>query len=120
MFGKILKTLKDSIRSVSGKSSWDEIAKDLLKEEITGYRPKVRNEPVETAPIYKQGQLVKIRFHQHFMHLHQEIGIITEVVPCDSPYDSGSLHFYEVLVGDQKITILERFICGDVDDSENR
>ena len=117
MFSKILKVLKESISSVTGANQWEMITRDLLKQEITGYRPTVRKQPVESCPRYSEGQLVKIRYHHQFKHLHQEVGIITEVCNYDPYLHNGpTMHFYEVLVGDQKITIIERYldVCEDV------
>ena len=114
MFSRILKILKESISSVTNVSPRETITKDLLKQEITGYRPTVRNQPVESCPRYSEGQLVKIRFHHQFKHLHQEVGIITEVCNFDPIHNGPTMHFYEVLVGEQKITIVERYLDGNV------
>ena len=118
MFSKIFKILKESISSVTGVSPWETITKDLLKQEITGYRPTVRNQPVESCPKYSEGQLVKIRYHHQFKHLHQEVGIITEVCDFDPIHNGPTMHFYEVLVGEQKITIIERYLDGNVETEE--
>ena len=118
MFSRILKILKESISSVTNANQWETITKDLLKQEITGYRPMVRNQPVESCPKYSEGQLVKIRYHHQFKHLHQEVGIITEVCDFDPIQDGPTMHFYEVLVGEQKITIIERYLDGTVETEE--
>ena len=118
MFSKILKILKESISSVTNVTPWETITKDLLKQEITGYRPTVRNQPVESCPKYSEGQLVKIRYHHQFKHLHQEVGIITEVCDFDPIHNGPVMHFYEVLVGEQKITIIERYLDGTVETEE--
>ena len=110
MFSKLFRILKESISSVTGATQWEMIAKDLLKQEITGYRPTVRKEPVEYCPKYSEGQLVKIRYHHQYKHLHQEVGIITEVCDFDPIRNGPTMHFYDVLVGDQKITIIERYL----------
>ena len=65
---------------------------------------------MESCPKYSEGQLVKIKYHFNFKHLHQEVGIITEVCDFDPIQDGSSMHFYEVLVGEQKITIVERYL----------
>ena len=110
MFSRILKILKESISSVTNANQWETITKDMLQQGITGYRPTVRNQPVESCPKYSEGQLVKIRYHHQFKHLHQEVGIITEVCDFDPIQDGPTMHFYEVLVGEQKITIIERYL----------
>lgn len=52
---------------------------------------------------------MRIRYHHHWPHLHKEIGIITDV--CDVSHHNGLvMHFYEVLVGEEKITIVEKYI----------
>ena len=110
MFSKLFKILRESISSVTGANQWEMITKDLLRQEITGYRPTVRQEPVESCPKFSEGQLVKIRYHHQFKHLHQEVGIITEVCDFDPIQNGPTMHFYDVLVGDQKITIIERYL----------
>ena len=118
MFSKILKVLKESISSVTGVTPWETISKDLLKQEITGYKQMVRNQPVESCPKYCVGQLVKIKYHQSYKHLHQEVGIITEICEYDPIHNGPTMHFYEVLVGDQKITLVERYLDGNVETEE--
>ena len=115
MFTRIFKILKESISSVTSANQWEMITKDLLKQEITGYRPMAQNQPVEYYPKYSEGQLVKIRYHHQFKHLHHEVGIITEVFDFDPVRNGPTMHFYEVLVGDQKITIIERYLDGNVE-----
>ena len=112
MFSRILKVLKESISSVTNANQWEMITKDLLKQEITGYRQTAQIQQVESCPKYFEGQLVKIKYHHHFKHLHQEVGIITDV--CDlNPINKGlMMHFYEVLVGEEKITIVEKYLDG--------
>ncbi len=114
MFSKIFKILKDSVSSVTRKNQWELITKDLIKQEITGYRPTVRNQPIEYSPRFVKGQLVAMRYHQNWPHLHKEIGIILEVCDYDTMEKMGTMYFYEVLVGDEKITVLERYL----DDTE--
>ena len=118
MFSKILKVLRESISSVTNANQWETITKDMLRQGITGYRPTVRSQPVESCPKYSEGQLVKIRYHHQFKHLHQEVGIITEVCDFDPIRDGPTMHFYEVLVGEQKITIIERYRDGAVEQEE--
>ena len=118
MFSRILKVLKESISSVTNANQWEMITKDMLQQGITGYRPTVRNQPVESCPKYCVGQLVKIRFHHQFKHLHQEVGIITEVCNYDPIHNGPTMHFYEVLVGEQKITVIERYLDGAVEHEE--
>ena len=108
MFSKIFKVLKESISSVTNANQWEMITKDMLKQGITGYRPMVRDQPVESCPKYSEGQLVIIKYHQKFPHLHKEIGIILVVNDYDTFEGMGPLHFYEVLVGDEKVTLRER------------
>ena len=116
MILKLLKALKDSISSVSGVTIWEEVAKDLVHKEITGYRPKVRNHPTTGCSKFTVGQLVRIRYHHHFKRLHHEVGIITEVCDYDMIDKGPALYFYEVLVGDEKITIIERYLDGNVEE----
>ena len=118
MFSRILKVLRESISSVTNANQWETITKDMLRQGITGYRPTVRSQPVESCPRYSEGQLVKIRYHHQFKHLHQEVGIITEVCDFDPIQDGPTMHFYEVLVGEQKITIIERYLDGAVEQEE--
>ena len=55
---------------------------------------------------------MSIKYHKRWAHLHKEIGIIVEVNDFDSSERLGSIYFYEVLVGDEHITMLERFLDG--------
>jgi len=114
MFSRILKILKDSLSSVTNTNQWETIAKDLLKEDITGYRQKIRNQPVESSPRYSKGQLVTMKYHQRWPHLHKEVGIIVQVNDYDTVERLGTMYFYEVLIGDEKITVLERYLDGTV------
>ena len=116
MILKLLKALKDSINSLSGVTQWDDVAKDLIKQEITGYDTKVRNQPTTGCPKYGVGQLVRIRYHRHWKHLHHEVGIITEVCDWDVLNRGPVVYFYEVLVGEEKITIIERYLDGNVEE----
>ena len=116
MIFKLLKALKDSIRSVSGVTIWEEVARDLVNQEITGYHAKVRNQPTTKCPKFAVGQLVRIRYHHHFKRLHLEVGIITEVCDYDLIDKGPPMYFYEVLVGDEKITIIERYLDGNVEE----
>lgn len=118
MILKLLKALKDSISSVSGVTIWEEVAKDLVKEEITRYPHKVRNQPTIECPKFSEGQLVRIRYNHHFKRHHLEVGIITEVCNYDPIKDGPSMHFYEVVVGGEKITIIERYLDGNVETEE--
>lgn len=59
---------------------------------------------------------MKVRYHHQFKHLHMEIGIITEVCDFDPISNGPTMHFYEVLVGDQKITIIERYLDENVNE----
>ena len=110
MFTRIFRILKESISSVTNANQWEMITKDLLKQEITGYRQTVRAQPVESCPKYSVNQLVTIRYNPKYPHLHKEIGIVVVVNDYDTLEGLGSLHFYEVLVGEEKITILERYL----------
>jgi len=110
MILKLLKALKESISSVSGVTLWEDVAKDLVEKEIAGYRHTIRNQPTMACSKFTEGQLVKIRYHHHFKRHHQEIGIVTEVCEYDPLHSGPQMHFYEVLVGDEKITIVERYL----------
>ena len=79
MFSKIFKILKESISSVTNANQWEMITKDMLQQGITGYPQMVRQQPVESSPRFSKGQLVSIRYHHRWPHLHKEIGIIVEV-----------------------------------------
>ena len=109
MFSKIMKGLRKSILSVTGAGLWEMIAKDLSEQGITGYKHSALLTPSESCPKFSENQLVRIRYHHHWPHLHKEIGIITDV--CDVSHHNGLvMHFYEVLVGEEKITIVEKYI----------
>ena len=110
MFLRIFKTLKGSISSVTNANQWETITKDLLKQGITGYRQMAQNQPLESCPKYSEGQLVTIKYHHKFPHLHKEVGIILVVNDHESYEGFGSLHFYELLVGDEKVTLIERYL----------
>jgi len=110
MFSRILKVLKESISSVTGANQWEMITKDLLEQEITGYRQMVQNQPVESCPKFFEGQLVMIKYHRQYPHLHKEVGIILAANDHRDPLSKGSLHFYEILVNDEKITLIERYL----------
>ena len=120
MFSRIFKILKESISSVTNANQWEMITKDLLKQEITGYRQMVRNQPSESCPRFCVNQLVTIKYHQKYPHLHKEVGIVLAVNDCDIMKDMGPIHFYEVLVGEEKITLIERFLDEFEDYDENR
>ena len=47
------------------------------------------------------------------------MGIITEVCDFDPIHNGPTMHFYEVLVGEQKITIIERYLDGNVETEES-
>ena len=99
----------DSVSSVTKVNQWENISKDLIKSQMTGYSGLVRTEPTHTSPKYQEGQLVTIRYHHKWPHLHKEVGIILQV--ADFTHNQGlSVHFYEVLVGEQKITLIERYL----------
>ena len=110
MFTRILKILRESISSVTNANQWEMITKDLLKQEITGYRQTVRTQPVESCPKFSVNQLVTIRYNPKYPHLHKEVGIVVVVNDYDTLEGMGPLHFYEVLVGDEKIMIIERYL----------
>ena len=120
MFSKILKVLKESISSVTNANQWEMITKDLLKQEITGYRQTVRKQPVESCPKFSESQLVTIKYHHKWPHLHKEVGIILAVNDYNAVQGMDLVHFYEVLVGDEKITVLERFLDEFECENENR
>ena len=112
MFLKIFKVLKESISSVTNANQWEMITKDMLRQGITGYPQMVRQQPVESSPKYSKGQLVTMKYHQKWPHLHKEVGIVVQVNDYDVMKGLGPMHFYEVLVGDEKITIMERYLDG--------
>ena len=118
MFSKIIKILKESISSVTNVNQWEMITKDMFKQEITGYGQMVRNQRVESSPKYSKGQLVSLRYHQRWPHLHKEIGIILTVDDYDTFEGMGPIHFYEILVGNEKITIIERYVDGVINTEE--
>lgn len=60
-----------------------------------------------------------MKYHQKFPHLHKEIGIILVVHDYDTFEGLGPLHFYEVLVGDEKVTLIERYL-DEFENDENR
>jgi len=112
MISKILKILKESISSVANSNLWEMTTKDIISQDISGYRRIVRQHPVESSPKFFKGQLVSIRYHHNWKHLHKEIGIILEVNDFDPIEKIEQVYFYEVLVSNEKITILERFLDG--------
>ena len=118
MFSRILKVLRESISSVTNANQWEMITKDMLQQGITGYRQMDRKQPVESCPKYSENQLVTIKYHQKFPHLHKEVGIVLVVNDYDTFEGMGPLHFYEVLVGDEKITMIERYLDGFVEEKE--
>ena len=118
MFSRIFKILRESISSVTNANQWEMITKDLLKQEITGYRQTVRSQPVESCPKYSENQLVTVKYHHRFPHLHKEVGIILVVNDYDTLEGMGAIHFYEVLVGDEKITVIERYLDEFIEEEE--
>lgn len=92
----------------------NEVAKDLVNQEITGYRPKPTPVELEDPPLFSEGQLVKIRYHHQYKIHHGEVGIITEVCNFEKIHNGPTMHFYEVLVGDEKILIVERYLDSNV------
>ena len=112
MISKIFKILKESITSVSRINLWDIPTKNGSSQKISGYKELIRGQIVESSPKFCKGQLVSIKYHHRWPHLHKEIGIIVEVNDYDTNEGLGPIHFYEVLVGDEHITMLERFLDG--------
>ena len=55
---------------------------------------------------------IRDRYHQKWPHLHKEVGIIVQVNDYDTMEAMGTMYFYEVLVGDEKITVIERYLDG--------
>ena len=51
-----------------------------------------------------------MRYPQKWPHLHKEVGIIVQVNDYDTMETMGTMYFYEVLVGDEKITVIERYL----------
>lgn len=115
MFQRILKVLKNSVSSLSRNPNMTEITKDLVNQELTGYRSKVAMPRIEDPPLFQVGELVKIRFHYQYKKHHGEVGIITEVCDFEKIHNGPTMHFYEVLVGDEKILIVERYLDSNVE-----
>ena len=113
-----MKILRESISSVTSANQWEMITKDLLKQEITGYRQVAHGTQLESCPKYYVNQLVTIKYNPKYKHLHKEIGIVVAVNDYDTFEGMGSLHFYEILVGDEKVTLIEKYI--DSFDDENK
>ena len=118
MIRKLLKSLAESINSLAVGIPMDKLAKDLVKQEITGYSNMIRTEDSIDLPKFSVGQLVRIRFHHHYQRHHQEVGIVTEVCDYDSMHNGPRMNFYEVLVGDEKILLVERYLDGNVEIEE--
>ena len=116
MFSKIMKNLKKSILSVTGAGLWGTFARDLSKQVITGYRVLDQRIPYQYYPRFSENQLIRIKYHSYWAHLHKEIGIVIRVASVPHT-NSATLYFYEVLVGEQKITIVESYL-DEVDDQE--
>ena len=112
MFSKIIKILRESISSVTNVNLWETTTKDFLTRKDTAYKLMAQGQLVESSPKFLKGQLVSIRYHHQWPHLHKEIGIIVEVNDYDTSEGLGSIYFYEILVGDEHITMLERFLDG--------
>ena len=56
---------------------------------------------------------MKIKFHRKWKHLHNEVGIILDVCNYESSQsNSKNAYFYEVLVKEEKIIIIERYLDG--------
>lgn len=118
MLRKLLKSLAESINSLTVGIPMDKLARDLTKQEITGYSNMIRTEDPIDAPKFCVGQLVRIRFHHHYQRHHQEVGIVTEVCDYDPIHSGPRISFYEVLVGDEKILLVERYLDGNVETEE--
>lgn len=112
MFLKIFKILRESISSVKKINLWETTTKDSFPWKNSTHKLMVQGQLVESSPKFLNGQLVSIRYHPHWPHLHKEIGIIVEVNDYDTNEGLGFIYFYEVLVGDEHITMLERFLDG--------
>jgi len=118
MFSKILKILKESILSVSKGNQWEATIKDLFLQDNLQYKAIIHQQPIESSPTYIKGQLVSIKYHPKYQRHHKEIGIIVAVNDFDTFEGMGSLHFYEILVGNEKITLLERYLDGYISDED--
>ena len=46
------------------------------------------------------------------------MGIVTDICDYDPIYEGPIVYFYEVLVNEQKITIVERYLDGNVEAKE--
>ena len=112
MFSKIFKILRESISSVTNGNLWELTTKDLFLRENFRLKQPNQRQPLESSSKFIKGQLVSIRYHQNWKHLHKEIGIILEAHDYSNVEKIESVYFYEVLVGDEKITVLERFLDG--------
>ena len=108
MFSKLIRSLKQSLSSVISRSFIDQFAIDLNDKDISGY--SVNKIFTYNPPIYEMGQLVIVKYHRNYPHLHQEVGIITDVCDGVHAHNGSSNHFYEVLVGTQKIIVIERYL----------
>jgi len=109
MFTRLFKILIDSVSSVTKVNQWENISNDLVKSQMTGYSTLLRTEPTHNAPLYQEGQLVTIKYHHKWPHLHKEVGIVLHV--ADFTHNQGiAVNFYEVLVGEQKLTLIERYL----------
>lgn len=112
MFSKIFKILKKSISLVTNENLWETTIKNISPDQKLEYKEMIRGQVVESSPKFLKGQLVSIKYHHRWPHLHREIGIIVEVNDYDTSEGMGFIYFYEVLVGDEHITMLERFLDG--------
>lgn len=108
MFSKLIRGLKESITKAIGASFIDQIAIDINEHQISGY-PKTKMFTYH-PPLFEEGQLVVVKYHKNYPHLHQEVGIITDVCDGVHAHNGPQNHFYEVLVGTQKVIIIERYL----------
>jgi hypothetical protein len=114
----MLKILKESIVSATNTNSWEMTIKDLFLKENSPHHRIVCPQPTVASPIYIKGQLVSIKYHPKYQRHHKEIGIIVAINDYDTFEGMGSLHFYEILVGNEKITLLERYLDGYISDED--
>ena len=104
--------MKESISSVTRVNLWEITTKDVSFQKGPVYRELIQGQFIESSPKFTKGQLVSIKYHHRWPHLHKEIGIVLRVNDYDTNEGMGSIYFYEVLVGDEHITMLERFLDG--------
>lgn len=118
MFSKIYKILKESITAVTRVNQWEIITKDLFKQKMPNYQHLDYEGYTESCPKFSKGQLVVVKYHSRWKHLHKEVGIVLKVHNYEGKKGSLDVHFYDLLVGDEKITLIERFLDEFINEEE--